>query len=49
MQKPCSRACENNKKAILDVISPYFKEYSHILEIGSGEFNFEVRHFPYAA
>ncbi|WP_419534851.1 DUF938 domain-containing protein [Endozoicomonas sp.] len=36
MQKPYSQACENNKKAILDVIFPYFKACSHILEIGSG-------------
>ncbi|MFK0572640.1 DUF938 domain-containing protein [Endozoicomonas sp.] len=36
MQKPFSQACENNKTAILDVITQYFHACSHILEIGSG-------------
>lgn len=36
MQKPYSQACENNKTAILEVISQYFDACSHILEIGSG-------------
>lgn len=36
MQKPYSQACENNKVAILNVISQYFDRCSHILEIGSG-------------
>lgn len=35
MEKPFSQACENNKRAILEVIQPYF-EHGVILEIGSG-------------
>ena len=35
MEKPFSQACENNKRAILEVIEPYFTS-GVILEIGSG-------------
>ena len=36
MNKPFSQACENNKQAILQVISNYFKAGDRILEVGSG-------------
>lgn len=36
MQKPYSQACENNKRPILDVISPIMMDVSNVLEIGSG-------------
>lgn len=36
MNKPFSQACENNKLAILQVISNYFKAGDRILEVGSG-------------
>ncbi|MGB1272199.1 MAG: DUF938 domain-containing protein, partial [Endozoicomonas sp.] len=36
MNKPFSQACENNKKPILEVITPYFQGGGSVLEIGSG-------------
>jgi len=36
MNKPYSESCEQNKEAILDVISPIFSAVSSVLEIGSG-------------
>jgi SAM-dependent methyltransferase len=34
--KPYSEACEENKRPILDVIGPLFREARRLLEIGSG-------------
>ncbi len=34
--KPFSQACENNKDAILSVITPLLKDKNRLLEIGSG-------------
>jgi len=36
MDKPFSKACENNKKPILDVIGDYFNDSGLVLEIGTG-------------
>lgn len=36
MEKPFSQACENNRQAILDVLSQEFKDRKTVLEIGSG-------------
>ncbi|WP_404341584.1 DUF938 domain-containing protein [Pseudoalteromonas mariniglutinosa] len=36
MNKPFSQACENNKAAILAVLSEFFADVQHVLEIGSG-------------
>jgi cyclopropane fatty-acyl-phospholipid synthase-like methyltransferase len=36
IDKPYSEACEENKRPILDVIGPLFKEVRRLLEIGSG-------------
>lgn len=46
---PFSEACERNKDPILDVISPYLKQVSSVLEIGSGTAQHAVyfaKHFP---
>ncbi|PHS12673.1 MAG: methylase [Kangiella sp.] len=34
--KPFSQACENNKDAILSVITPLLKDKNNLLEVGSG-------------
>lgn len=36
MEKPFSKACENNKQPILQTIQPYLKDAKRVLEIGSG-------------
>ncbi len=36
MEKPFSRACENNRQPILDVIGPLYAGCRAVLEIGSG-------------
>ncbi|KGJ93966.1 DUF938 domain-containing protein [Colwellia psychrerythraea] len=36
MNKPFSQACENNKQAILNILSKVFSNTNHVLEIGSG-------------
>ncbi|MGK0499205.1 MAG: cyclopropane fatty-acyl-phospholipid synthase-like methyltransferase [Oceanicoccus sp.] len=36
MERPFSQACENNKAAILEVITPYFSAVAKVLEVGSG-------------
>ncbi|MBL4710997.1 MAG: DUF938 domain-containing protein [Gammaproteobacteria bacterium] len=36
MNKPYSEACDQNKHAILDVISPILSVYTHVFEVGSG-------------
>jgi len=36
MNKPYSESCDQNKEAILDVISPLLARASSVLEIGSG-------------
>ena len=36
MNKPCSQACENNKRPILAVLKNAFAEVETVLEIGSG-------------
>ncbi len=36
MNKPFSQACENNKKAILDVLRIEFMDVKNVLELGSG-------------
>ena len=36
MNKPYSESCDQNKDAILTVISPLFFSFSNVLEIGSG-------------
>ena len=36
IDKPYSEACEENKRPILDVIGPLFRDSRRILEIGSG-------------
>lgn len=36
VNKPCSEACENNKRPILAVIAPLLKNSRSVLEIGSG-------------
>ncbi|MEH6451493.1 MAG: DUF938 domain-containing protein [Psychromonas sp.] len=36
MNKPFSQACENNKKAILDILTTVFAGTKNVLEIGSG-------------
>jgi hypothetical protein len=36
IDKPYSEACEENKRPILGVIGPLFREARHLLEIGSG-------------
>jgi hypothetical protein len=34
--KPFSQACENNKNPIFSILVPHLKEFSHVVEIGSG-------------
>ncbi len=36
MNKPFSQACENNKQAIVDILTTVLSENKHVLEIGSG-------------
>lgn len=36
MDKPFSQACENNKRPILAVLAPLFREVDFVLEVGSG-------------
>ena len=36
MEKPHSPACERNREPILEVLSEYFVDRRHVLEIGSG-------------
>lgn len=36
MTKPFSQACENNKQAILNILTRAFAKQKHVLEIGSG-------------
>ncbi|PKG86499.1 methylase [Colwellia sp. 75C3] len=36
MNKPFSQACENNKQAILNILTKVFSNTKHVLEIGSG-------------
>jgi len=50
MTKPFSQACENNKHAILKVLSNAFKACEKVLEIGSGTGQhavFFAKHLPY--
>ncbi|MDB6063484.1 MAG: methylase [Verrucomicrobiaceae bacterium] len=35
-EKPFSQACENNKRPLLGVLAPAFREVDSVLEIGSG-------------
>ncbi|MGB5709109.1 MAG: DUF938 domain-containing protein [Arenicellales bacterium] len=36
MQLPCSQACENNKRPILEVLRNWIKDGETVLEVGSG-------------
>jgi len=36
MTKQFSQACENNKKAILEILTPILAKQKHLLEVGSG-------------
>jgi cyclopropane fatty-acyl-phospholipid synthase-like methyltransferase len=50
MEKPYSQACENNKDAILQVISHYFEQVPLVLEVGSGTGQHAVyfaKHLPH--
>ena len=48
-QKPFSESCVQNQAPILEVLNLYFREVSHVLEIGSGTGQhavFFAEHFP---
>ncbi len=43
---PFSQACENNKQPILDVLQQELREYTHVLEVGSGTGQHSVYFVP---